>query len=150
MKMLANLYTEFKEQNPPCSSNPATSIDMLERRNFLALEQAIQNYTRSGTELKAGLKGSVYYLLKKMASAVMANFIINHDDAKASIIDKFVVVLEMHHTSLFGDATYKINMTRQTKLRRPQSLPADDTVAKVRSYTVATIKPSSRKMITRR
>ena len=31
---------------------------------------------------------------------------IHHEDIKASEIDKFVVVLEMHHTSLFDDATY--------------------------------------------
>ena len=66
--------------------------------------------------MKAGLKGALYYLLKKMAAAVKADFIINHQDAKASEIEKFVVVLEMHHTSLFGDATYQVNVNRQTKL----------------------------------
>ena len=90
--------------------------------------------------VKAGLKGTLYYLLKKMAAAVKADFIINHQDAKASEIEKFVVVLEMHHTSLFGDATYQVNVNRQTKLRRPQSLPSDNTVAKVREFTVATMK----------
>ena len=90
--------------------------------------------------MKAGLKGTLYYLLKKMAAAVKADFIINHQDAKASEIEKFVVVLEMHHTSLFGDATYQVNVNRQTKLRNPQSLPSDNTVAKVREFTVATMK----------
>ena len=46
----------------------------------------------------------------------------------------------MHHTSLFGDATYQVNVNRQTKLRRQQSLPSDNTVAKVREFTVATMK----------
>ena len=140
MRMLGNLYTEFQQHNPASQGDPATSVDMLERRNFPALEHAIEQYTRSGGELKAGLKGALYYLLKKMAAAVKANFIINHQDAKASEIEKFVVVLEMHHTSLFGDATYQVNVNRQTKLRRPQSLPSDNTVAKVREFTVATIK----------
>ena len=148
MRMLANLYKEFKDQNPPSPSNPATSIDMLERRNFPALEQAIQQYTSSGNQLKAGLKSSVYYLLKKTASAVKANFIINHEDEKASEIDKFVVVLEMHHTSLFGDATYKINVNRQTNLRRPKNLPSEEAIAKVRSYTVTTMKAITRQTIT--
>ena len=84
--------------------------------------------------VNAGLKGALYYLLKKMAAAVKADFIINHQDAKASEIEKFVVVLEMHHTSLFGDATYQVNVNRQTKLRHPQSLPSDNTVAKVREF----------------
>ena len=52
------------------------------------------------------------------------------------------MVLEMHHTSLFGDATYnyKVNVIRQIKLRRPQRLPTDNTVAKVRAFMVATIR----------
>ena len=40
---------------------------------------------------------------------------------------------------MFGDATYKINLSQQTKLRRPQNLPVDENVAKVREYTVRTI-----------
>ena len=140
MRIIGNLYTEFQQHNPTSQGDPATSVDMLERRNFPALEHAIEQYTRSGGELKAGLKGLLYYLLKKMAAAVRATFIINHEDAKASEVEQFVVVLEMHHTSLFGDATYQVNVNRQTKLRRPQSLPSDSTVAKVMEFTVDTIK----------
>ena len=48
------------------------------------------------------------------------------------------MVSELNHASLFGDATYKINLSRQTKLRRLQNLPVDEDVAKVRAYTVKT------------
>ena len=114
-------FTEFQQHNPTSQGDPATSVDMLKRRNFPALEHAIEQYARSGGELKAGLKGALYYLLKKMAAAVKTDFIINQQDAKASEIEKFVVVLDMHHTSLFGDATYQVNVNRQTKLRGPQN-----------------------------
>ena len=50
------------------------------------------------------------------------------------------MLLEMHHTSLFGDAMYKVNVIRQIKLRRPQSMPTDNTVAKLRAFRVATIR----------
>ena len=60
MRMLGNLYTEFKQHNPPSPSDPATSVDMLERRNFPALEQAIEVSSRSGGELRAELKGALY------------------------------------------------------------------------------------------
>ena len=56
--MLGNLYTEFQQHNPASQGDPATSVDMLESRNFPALEQAIEVNTRSGGELKAGLKGA--------------------------------------------------------------------------------------------
>ena len=58
-------------------------------------------------------------LLKTMANIVKGTFIVNHEDDRATEIDKFVVVLELNHASLFGDATYKINLSRQTKMRRP-------------------------------
>ena len=93
MRMLANLYTTFRQQDPPYSNNPPSSLDMLERSNFPALEQAIHIYAGSGEALKAGLKGSLYYLLKKKA-----DFIIKHEDDKAAEVDKFVVVLEMYQS----------------------------------------------------
>ena len=66
--------------------------------------------------------------------------IVNHEDENASEIYKSIVVLEMHHTSLSGDATYKINVKRQTNLRRPKKLTSEEAIAKVRSYTVTTMK----------
>ena len=54
-----------------------------------------------------------------MVKIVKGTFIVNHEDDKATEIDKSFVVLELNHASLFGDA-YKINMSRQTKLRQPQ------------------------------
>ena len=141
MRKLGNLYLEFTQQNPPSLGSPASSVDMLERRNFPTLEKAITIYTtRDDTDLKAGLKASLYYLLKTMARIVKGTYIVNHEDDKATEIDKFVVVLELNHASVFGDATYRINLSRQTKLRRPQNLPVDEDIAKVRDYTVRTLK----------
>ena len=111
------MFLEFSDQNPPSLGSPATSIDMMERQD--------------DTDLKAGLKASLYNLLKTMAKIVNGTFIVNHDDDKATEIDKFVIVLELKHASLFGDATYKITLSRQTKLRRPHHLPVDEDVSKV-------------------
>jgi len=38
--------------------------------------------------------------------------------SKAAEIDKFTDILVLSHNLAFGDATYKINKNRQTKLRR--------------------------------
>ena len=43
-----------------------------------------------------------------MAKIVKGTFIVIHEDDKASEIDKFVVVLELNHASVFGDdATFE-------------------------------------------
>ena len=99
------LFLEFLEQNHPGLGSPATSIDMMESQNFPALDQAIGNYTtQDDNDLKAGLKHSLYYLLKTMATIVKGTFIVNHGDDKARVTPthKFVVVLELKNASLSG------------------------------------------------
>ena len=84
MRKLGNLYLEFSQQNHPSLGSP-TSLDMLERRNFPTLEKAIAIYTtHDDTDLKAGLKASLHYLLKTKANIVKGTFVINHEDEKAN------------------------------------------------------------------
>lgn len=61
---------------------------------------------------------------------------VKHDDDKASEIDKFVTVFQLNYKNVFADATYALNRNRQIKLRRPQELPADEDVKKLKDYTV--------------
>ena len=87
------MFLEFSQQNRPCLGCPATS-DTRDRRNFPALELANGTYTtRDDTDLKAGFKASLNYFLKTKANIVKGTFVINHEDEKASKIDKFIVVL---------------------------------------------------------
>jgi len=58
------------------------------------------------------------------------------DDDKAAQVEKFVQVLELHQLEVFGDATYQTNMRRQEKLRRPQELPGEEDVEKMKQYTI--------------
>ena len=57
------------------------------------------------------------------------------DDDKAAEVEKFTSVLEMNGNALLGDALYALNRSRQTRLRRPQQMPKEDGVAKLRGYT---------------
>ena len=54
-------------------------------------------------------------------------------------IDRFITVLELNHSFLFGDATYAINKNRQVKLRKPDELPLDEDMQKLRAYAVEEI-----------
>ena len=56
MRKLGNLYLEFSQQNPQTLGSPASSLDMLQRKNFPTLQKAIATYTtHDDTDLKAGL-----------------------------------------------------------------------------------------------
>jgi len=61
------------------------------------------------------------------------------EDQKANEIDCFCKVLELSKSAIFGDATYAINTSRQTLLRRPDQLPDEDEVSKVQQYTVSSL-----------
>jgi len=140
MRRLATLFITFKQVvGNNCEHEDASS--MLVRSNFQALEDAINirctEHEQEGDEgLKAGLKISYYYLIKKFAKIVKVTHLQSGEDHKAAEVDKFTDVLALNHNILFGDALYKINKRRQTKLRRPENLPQEEDCQKLRDYTL--------------
>lgn len=72
------------------------------------------------------MKIAYYYLQKKMAKIVKVTYLEKNEDHKAAEVVKFTDVLALNHNIIFGDALYKINKTRQTKLRRPENLPREE------------------------
>ena len=149
MRRLASLFMTFKEiSGERCSDScvHSDSSSMLVRSHFSSLEEAIDRrcidadeIESASSKLKAGLKISYYYLLKKMAKIMKATFLERDEDSKAAEIDKFTDVLALNHNVVFGDAMYKINKNRQTKLRRPENLPREDDCQQLRDYTLQRI-----------
>ena len=131
MRRLSTLYQAFKKVQQTSSSE-----DMLVRRNFHSLTTAIEETTTSDSEVKAGLKTALYYLLQKFAKVLKGSYLIKDEDSRAEEIDKFLQVLALNHNLIFGDAAYILNKNRQMKLRCPESLPSEDDVAKLKKYTV--------------
>ena len=74
-----------------------------------------------------------------MASTVRGACLIERQDVKAAEIDQFLTVLEINVTTNFGDATYKLNQARQTKLRCPEALPKEADLSSIRNYSLSTI-----------
>ena len=110
---------------------------MLCRRNFVVLVDAIESYTRSDTdEVKSGLKINLYYLIRKMVKIQKGTYLMNDCDEMAAELDKFQEVLSLNYNLVFSDATYNLNRRRQIKLRRPEELPSEDDVAKLKEYTI--------------
>jgi len=135
MRRLAQLYVGFNEK-----VTNAKPEDMFVRSNFRMLEAAIEKCTESvDTGEKSGLKIALYYLLKKAAKNLKASYLMDDEDDKAAEIDKFVHVLALNENILFGSAVYALNQRRQTQLRRPAQLPADDDLKRLRQFTVSSI-----------
>jgi len=136
MRRLANLFVCFEEECRKNGTDNAEVKDMVQRSNFPQLEVAIHNYTTSESGIKASLNVSMYYLLKKMAKVVKSSLLVSQNDAAAAEIDRFVDVLTLNYNFLFGDAIYHVKQNRQVKLRKPEQLPTNEDVQRVKQYNV--------------
>ena len=138
MRKLANLYSIFKQQNIPANKF-GNGLDMLLRENYDILRECIEQMTGSGEKIKAGLKHSLYYAIRNAALIWKGNFLIKGQDNYSKEMDDFLTVLALLKEYVFGDASYHINRSRQVKLRKPDQLPVEEDVRKLRSSIMDSI-----------
>ena len=74
--------------------------------------------TADGTStLKHGVKNGLYYLLKNSATIIMASHLGSGDDSKAAEVKKFIHYLDLNRDTIFEDAVYAINKSRQEQIK---------------------------------
>ena len=120
MRLLARLFQIMTEE-VECES----AEDMFLRKNFSTLEKAIEIVTKEDDHLKHGMKNHLYYLILNAHNIIVSHHLSLDNDKRAEEIEKFKRVFTLNKSSIFGDAIYAINMTRQEKLRMPEQ-EADD------------------------
>jgi hypothetical protein len=141
---LAGLFIQFVAEwnkvNNGTAPQPSV-IDIFHHKNYDLLEKACIAYTsREGTANveesgdKSGLMISVYYLLIKAAKIVRVHYLIREERARADDASEFLEVLAFNKHSLIGGAVYNSNRNRQTRLRRPQQLPREEELQRLRTY----------------
>jgi len=130
MRHISALFHEFRTRSnvPP---NLIGSQDMLIIKNFSVLTESISAYTSTVFKI------SLLYLIKKFAKIQKAVSMMNDDDRSAEEIDKFLQVLSLSKTHIFGNATYTLNRNRLSELREPGQLPLEADVAKTREAATA-------------
>ena len=141
MRTLAGLFLYFKEQEN-CSTTEVK--DMFKRENWAKLVEAVRSMTNREEEgnLKYGLKNSLYYHLLKAAEIQQGEALMVKGDAgknKVEDMEHFMKLLRHNQNAVFGDAKYCINKARQERLRLPERTPCDETMQKLRSFTLARI-----------
>ena len=140
MRRLENMYLIFLTQENVNRKN-GNALDMFLRCNFQQLRESIDVYTlKDSSQIKAGLKHVLYYLIKSSSNIMKATYLSRDDDQMAEEIDKFIAVLGLWKNFIFGDATYHLNKERQKRLRKPQELPLEGDVRKLRNFIVEIIK----------
>ena len=87
-----------------------------------------------------GLKNTPYYLLVKAAEILQGEALAHKGQEKhVEDLKNFLILLKHHQNSLFGDAKYLINKSRQEKLRLPERTPPEHSMNELRTYTLGQI-----------
>lgn len=137
MRRLASLLIQFQQ----LAGIDCEGTDLLDYSKFSLLEKALDLLSRRSeddTDIspKAGLKLSLGYLLKTACTVLKGEYLISDNTGKCLEIDRFSAVLEAKWPSLFASAKVHIDLKRQTTLRKPEQLPQEDAVERLRDYTI--------------
>ncbi|KAI0232453.1 hypothetical protein LSAT2_017229, partial [Lamellibrachia satsuma] len=118
MRLLNKLLIAFSEEE---TAENVSAEYMFIRTIVGVFEAAIEKVTTAdGTStLKHGVKTGFYYLLKNSATIVMASHLGSGDANNAADVQKYIHYLDLNRDTIFADAVYAINRSRQERLRMP-------------------------------
>ena len=110
-----------------------TAIDLFDQKRFDDLQEDLKRMAaKDNDDHKHGSKLSLGYLIKKAASILKAQRIINRGIDKAEEVDHFLCELKLHWDSIFYRSQIAIEKGRQSNLRKQRNLPLEEDVAKLK------------------
>ena len=133
MRRLALLLTKFRDV---CSDRTLSTEDMLDRRRFSQLIEALDVVCVNGQETKSNLKLALGYLLKKTAEVQQGTYLVEGHEARFSDMKYFIKTITHHWGEVFGDAVWLAERRRQEKLRKPGLLPLETDLSLLRQYCI--------------
>ena len=139
MRLLARLLLHLKLTVPEHVCIVDAS-DLVDRKYWPYVKDAIDQMTTDADTLKHGLKLSLYYVLLRFCDCLVGEYLSLKDhERKLSEVENFKKLLKHHQNHFFGDAKYKTNVSRQEALRLPSRLPDESDVQRLRDYSVSRI-----------
>ena len=137
MRRMGNLLAKFQSV---CSISTMSDEDLIKRENFRNLEIAIEELTKKvDDQVKAGLKLSVGYLLKKSAKVIKASYIIEDQLSEADEVGRFLSVLDLDWDFMFRRSLSIVEGQREAVLKKPQSMPIEYDISKLKDYTIGSM-----------
>ena len=117
-----------------------TGNDMLRAENFRTVVDALTTLiAKEDNGMKAGLKLSLGYLLKKAARFIKCELVIDSNKEEVKERDKFLSVLDGSWGYLFNSAQIQLESNRESCLRRPRSLPLESDIHRLCTYVTSSI-----------
>ena len=137
MRLFGNLIVNMKEA---AGKENLTGEDVLNRQNFEFLIQAIEKATKTEAEKeKAGLKLSIGYVLKKAVKIMKGCYVQHNMLSQAEEVQRFSEVLTLNWDFVFYAAQLQCEL-RRNSLRKPDDMPLEQDVLKLREYLVSSMK----------
>ena len=134
MRRLGHLLVKFRQIT---GNKHLSGEDLIKRENFQKVEEALDEVTeKESNGFKDGLRLSIGYLLKKAAKVMKAVYIIDGTNNLAEEVDRFLSVLDLSWDFLFSRSLFTVEGKRQAVLRKPQVMPLEEDIRKMKEYTV--------------
>ncbi|ELT93495.1 hypothetical protein CAPTEDRAFT_204876, partial [Capitella teleta] len=115
------LFKQESSQQAPDSESPE---DLVKRRNWEFLKDAVAKFTtKEDNSPKYGLKNQEYYLILRFNNIMGECLAKEGHEAEVEEAKHFLLLMKYHQNSVFGDAKYMINQSRQERLRLPSRIP---------------------------
>ena len=140
IRVLANLILRMRVvtlNDNLCAQN------ILEREHFDTLCDSIRHLTtRENGEIKASLKLKIGYVLKKLIKTAKGHYIQANEMEKSGEVDRYSAVLDLNGDYIFYTAQDMCEKRRNT-LRKPQAMPVEEDVSKLRAFILNEIQKLS-------
>ena len=108
--------------------------------NFYQLEDAIkyicQPDSSSDKPVKAGLRIAIGTLVRIATKVLSADYIINRQAERVKEVEQFEKVFNLNYSKNFSVAEYCLKENRQRDNRKPNALPEEADIEKLRKYLV--------------
>ncbi|KAH9523863.1 hypothetical protein Btru_047258 [Bulinus truncatus] len=107
---------------------------------MFALEKSLQELSEDEAgELKAGPKLTASFIIKNFANFLSGLYITKDDTNKFKETERFLKLLQFRWSDINYAAEKKIRLSKSEKLRRPNELPDEDDVLRLRDFTFTEI-----------
>ena len=136
MRILGNLIHKMEDVR----GSDFSGEDILKRSNFDDLKECILNLTTTETgEMKAGLKVTLGFVLKKLVKIMKGQYIMKNMMKEPEEVDLFSSVLTMSWDFIFYTAQVFCESRRNT-LRKPGDMPLEKDVQTFRNFILSQMK----------
>ncbi|XP_052059028.1 uncharacterized protein LOC127699762 [Mytilus californianus] len=141
MRTIANLYFFVKGEAEKSGITVTSALDLFKMENFHIFMDGINSMAaKDDGGMKSGLKKNVGHLIQNVLTHLKGQYILQNKKDEMSKVDDFKTLLEYYKGEIFSDAEYNCKKNRQENLRRPQQLPVEDDINKLRQFILTQIK----------